>query len=43
MTRPLSQEQLDTLAEIAADVEERLAAEDAAARVAQETAEPKPA
>lgn len=43
MTRRLSDEQHDALAEVIADVDERLAAEDAAAAIAQETAEPQPA
>lgn len=40
MTRRLSDDQLDTLAEVIADVDARLAAEDAAA--ARDTAEPQP-
>lgn len=43
MTRRLSDEQHDALAELAVDIDERLAAEDAAAAAAQDTAEPQPA
>lgn len=43
MTRELSEEQHDALAELALDIEERIAAEDAAAAREQEPAEPRPA
>jgi hypothetical protein len=43
MTRELTPEQNDAIAEVVLDMDERLAAEDAAAAAAQETAEPRPA
>lgn len=43
MGRPLTDDQLDTLADVALDMDERIAAEDAAAAAAQDTAEPQPA